>query len=70
MSDWISVSDRLPEIDSPVIAACKTDAKDVDVEWWYGCCIYRDYGFPWVKFGNPNPVEYWMPLPEPPELDQ
>ena len=59
----ISVEERLPEVGQAVICAMKTE----DGEWWHGCCIYREFGFPWVQLDNPNPVQYWMPLPIPPE---
>lgn len=66
--EWISVEDRLPDIGAPVIATMKTDNTDFDSEWWYGCCVYREFGFPWVQIDNPNPITHWMPLPKPPQL--
>lgn len=67
--EWKSVKDKLPEIGTPVIAAMRIKGEDREgwKEWWFGCCIYRDFGFPWVQFDNPNPVEYWMELPKPPK---
>lgn len=68
--EWISVEDRLPEVGSAVIAAVPVEEeRDRFEQWWFGCCIYREYGFPWVKFDNPNPITHWMPLPEPPKAD-
>lgn len=65
---WISVKERLPEVGAAVLACRKIhDDEQGFKEWWFGCCVYREWGFPWVTFDDPNPVEYWMLLPEPPK---
>ena len=65
MNEWIDVNDRLPEVGDAVIAT-----KNLKEERWYGCCIYRAFGFPWVLFNEPNPIDYWMPLPPPPDKEE
>ena len=75
MSEWVSVEDRLPEVGVAVLATRKTyEAEKGFQEWWFGCCIYREFGFPWVLTGDPdnsNPVTHWMPLPDhPPATEQ
>ena len=59
--EWISTKDKQPDDGQNVICAAKMDGET----WWFGCCKYMGF-FPWVKFDNPNPVEFWMPLPEAP----
>ena len=68
---WISVTDRLPKDEKPVLA-------------YYGFCNDGDYGFGMMFVGtisyfafDPHPhwqhssaglvVTHWMPLPEPPK---
>ena len=63
MSEWISVKDRLPEKDIPVLGIAKRNpfAKwmPMVVEW---------VGNGWVCLVNDQYVDccYWTPLPEPP----
>lgn len=64
--EWISVKDALPETGAPVLACMRVENGEFDSGWWFGCCVYREFGFPWVRFDNPEPVDYWMPLPDPP----
>lgn len=62
MSKWISTSERLPERGQRVII-CREKEKGVpyveaaryDGDWW------KVYG------ANVRRVDWWMPLPEPPE---
>lgn len=70
--EWISVNDRLPEIDqnvllftdSGIIEGCRIDSKYG--EWNFisllahgcGCCS-----------SDEDIVTYWMPLPEPPKKE-
>jgi hypothetical protein len=65
--EWINVKDRLPGVGDAVLACHRLPTKKFDSEWWFGCCVYREYGFPWVKLDDANPVEFWMPIPTPPE---
>jgi len=60
--EWISVSERLPEPNEPVLICTEVLGRhvaSVDEEGEWFC----DYGGEWLF---PN-VTYWMPLPEPPE---
>jgi len=59
--EWISTKNKLPDDGQNVICAAKMDGET----WWFGCCKYMGF-FPWIKFDNPDPVEFWMPLPAPP----
>lgn len=68
MPQWISVNDRLPEIDKYVLITRRTSQdytnlkvmeacriSDEEYEIWGDHVILADY------------VDYWMPLPKPPE---
>jgi hypothetical protein len=75
--EWISVSERLPPINEPVLFTCFID--DIE-EYWIdvdvGCWDGNERNLP----GNPimrdrygergptrwEPCSHWMPLPEPP----
>lgn len=60
--NWISVKDKLPEIDSPVLAVEMDTFNDKDIliarlitgNIWY------------APFFRPRNITHWMPLPEPP----
>ena len=56
---WISVKDRLPEIDDSVIVAF--DNGDVDHDWF-------DTEFKhWARLRyDTRNITHWMPLPKPP----
>ena len=66
MTEWISVKDRLPELDAPILAWVSTYYQNrggfeiamrwaQDGKWWtLRACELR------------NSVTHWMPLPEPP----
>jgi len=65
MSEWIKVSDRLPEHRQHVIVACKNQ---------FGCDVFDDHYFNnrtghFVKYGDTKTsgVTHWQPLPRPPE---
>lgn len=63
MNEWISVKDRLPEKDIPVLGIAKRNPFDkwmpMVVEW---------VGNGWVCLVNDQYMDccYWTPLPEPP----
>lgn len=59
--EWIKVSDALPEIGDDVL--CCKDMKDGT--FFYGCCIYASYGFPWVSFDDPKPITHWQHIQDP-----
>jgi hypothetical protein len=67
--EWINIKDRLPELTATVIT-CNYMTKDVEVSYW---CkkrkrFYYTYN-PYARiYENENKgVQYWMPLPKPPE---
>lgn len=68
MSDWISVDDRLPEQESPVLIIIKHSHHNilqaafdyrVGSEGWYDFQSEEEVDF--------NVVTHWMPLPTPPK---
>jgi hypothetical protein len=66
MSDWISIDDRLPAVDGPVLIHAETadENKPLIVIAWYD-----PGGHGWsliVPCFIPS-ITHWMPLPEPPE---
>jgi hypothetical protein len=70
--DWISVNDDLPPEYSGVIAAIVQDA-----ESYYVSEMYFDgvrFKAPWVQLDKEgiynNEVQFWMPLPKPPEFPE
>ena len=65
MSEWISVKDRLPEVDEYVLMhsySCKTDIGFLTEDGVFGC----DVGY-YLEIGD---VTHWMPLPEQPKEDE
>lgn len=76
--EWISVEDRLPEIDCTVtnygrkfqksirvLCACKQKTGKVMVKEGY-CEVYEDTVY-WKIPGSVDSVTHWMLLPAPPE---
>lgn len=67
--EWVSVEDRLPEFNKPVLAFCRVYGRYIG---WYEF-IGEAFG---EKHGNWNdgknlgvlPPLFWMPLPEPPQI--
>ena len=59
--EWISVDDRLPKLHEDVLVYANNEILiayiGADNDWLY----YEDVS------SNEFPVEYWMPLPAPPE---
>ena len=60
-SEWISVEERLPEINTYVLAATHRGLVISDRVCDYG------RGKEWVSGHSDNPITHWQPLPEPPE---
>lgn len=63
--DWISVKDRLPDIEMDVLA-CTNVWSD---GYYYFICHRKEDGLWWSESTHcAYPfVKYWMPLPEPPK---
>lgn len=73
---WISVKDRLPESSELVLVSYLCEDSWGDVNNFIGIAEYvkvekDDKGY-WVFQGKPyqeTPIIAWMPLPEPPEVE-
>lgn len=65
MSDkWISVEDRLPSVGDNVLVTRQVYIN----EFWFACCKYRSFGFPFTSFPDGRDgITHWQPLPEPPK---
>ena len=81
MAEWISVKDRLPNIDIDVVifAVGKSDLFENKVaithryypmRWWNKESEYIDWLQPWQYFTANYEITHWMPLPEPPKEDE
>lgn len=63
---WISVEDRLPEIDRFVIG-CVADMYSLKGSVWVSLVCYCKFLDEWEDVhGYKAEVTHWMPLPEPP----
>ena len=60
---WISVEERLPEVESSYLTY--TDKGRIIIDSF---CIYPEHGTKFWVGGNGR-VTHWMPLPEPPEVE-
>ena len=63
MSEWISVEDRLPDDVGYYIVATVFSYAPVRTGHFK-----RNSDNPWAYF-QPGEITHWMPLPEPPEVD-
>ena len=61
MSEWIDVSDEIPEDNIPVLCRCLDDGN----EWLE--VGYFNHSYFYDRTGVFLPVSYWMELPEPPK---
>jgi len=66
MSNWIDIEDRLPNKDGQYLVYCPTAIPSkllVTVAWY-------DPGFGWSNLPGVwiETIEYWMPMPAPPEI--
>lgn len=57
---WISVNDRLPEVDEGYVLACSE----------FGSICFASFDADGNWHGEYQDVTYWMPLPEPPEVEE
>jgi hypothetical protein len=69
MNNWISVKERLPEIEALlyttsgiIVLGDRYDNK------WRVCGHWRHDGTNWISDLTDNDITHWMPLPEPPKL--
>ena len=69
LSRWIPVEERLPELQNwgastVVLGLIKSENKPYDLT----LCFYCDNGI-WSMPGRYVAITHWMPLPEPPEVE-
>ena len=69
-TEWIPVTERVPE-DGVFVLICNDDGhmmiakhETETYEWYFK---YTNYDFDIWDNEEQGPVQYWMPLPEPPE---
>lgn len=69
---WISVDDKVPEDENPVLVYYFFKFKDGSVRRIIGICRYYAFAsYPyWSREGIGAFVTHWMPLPSPPELKE
>lgn len=66
MNEWVSVKDRLPVIDVPVL--CMKKSKNYFIGSYIGANYTNGYAaFKHAEKDMTIGVSHWMPLPEPPE---
>lgn len=72
MSEWISVSDRLPELVDDSVLAYFSEYDSIDmvhIEEYFGditCGLDADGNQLYTKWYISKNITHWMPLPEPP----
>lgn len=81
MSDWISVDDRLPDIDQNVLVFAKgiyegyigdtviaiSSVTDKNTLWPSLILEKPEWRSPWQYFFTDYEITHWMPLPQPPK---
>ena len=74
MSKWISVKDKLPEMETPVLAIVKGQIRMAEIrteypnlEDTYSAFEYWDCPLNDGQDWQNEDVTYWMPLPNPPQ---
>jgi len=69
--DWISVKDRLPEYDIPIIVCAEGTNGKIVMEARYSEIIkqFTRACLTLNNYGTDRPVTHWMPLPEPPQAN-
>ena len=63
MSEWIPVSERVPEEDGAVLGCLPSADPDKPLLM----VVWYDPSFGWSLFPKGWRVSHWMPLPEPPK---
>lgn len=69
IDDWISVKDRMPKNNTPVLVVWTNNKVSSVMLGWH--ISIKGLGSDWQTSGGLRPEEeitHWMPLPEPPEL--
>ena len=66
MNEWISVKDRLPEENESVLAVRNISGRFVVGNFFHNECGWILDGWK-IKRTEFDDIEYWMPLPPPPE---
>jgi hypothetical protein len=67
VSDWISVDDRLPDNNEPVVYCKRKHCKSgfyVGIAYW---TVSQKWNPECESTKNPEGFSHWMPLPEPPK---
>ena len=61
-NNWISIEDKLPKLNIPVLVCDKQKRVCVRalIGWWTGTPVWTRHKYD---------VTHWMPLPEPPTAD-